>query len=344
MTENKSSEVLKGVPTKRLHTSVDWYFGHYTASVSISSCDIKTILKHLSDGVTVINHSFKFRGCDTDPGNKPWSVNLRYELSNKHLSVTFARVRPPHAPNIEVFEGSATVTFNTLPAKSAKCQLGHSRNFNDICTLPAFEIPSEDFQIFFTVSYGNVCHDELTKPSVFLQGGDSELESAYEKLFLSGKDSDLSFVVGEEKIPAHKAIVVARVPLFDGMMSSGMKEAQTNSIEIKETDADSFKEVLKYIYCGKLPEKLEEQSFEILPLADKYDLKSLRDACIHCMDVCLTKENICDTLITADLFRCDDLKRKCLECLNQWRGSMDTQVLEQLKEKPDLMIELMKTN
>ena len=62
------------------------------------------------------------------------------------------------------------------------------------------------------------------------------------------------------------------------------------------------------------------------------------------MDVCLTKENVCDTLIIADLFRCDDLKEKCLKCLNKWRASIDADVLEKLKEKPDLMIELMKTN
>ncbi len=65
---------------------------------------------------------------------------------------------------------------------------------------------------------------------------------------------------------------------------------------------------------------------------------------IHCMDVCLTKDNVCDTLIIADLYRCDALKKKCLKSLNEWRASLDSKVFEQLQAYPALMVELIKTN
>ena len=121
-----------------------------------------------------------------------------------------------------------------------------------------------------------------------------------------------------------------------------MVETKTNTVDIKDSDAASFKDVLIFIYSGKLPKKLEEKSFQILPLADKYDLQSLKDACIHCMDVGLTEENVCDTLITADLYRCDVLKKKCLMSLNEWRESLDRKVFEQLQAYPALMIDLIK--
>jgi hypothetical protein len=79
-------------------------------------------------------------------------------------------------------------------------------------------------------------------------------------------------------------------------------------------------------------------------LADKYDLQRLKEACVHAMDVCLTKENVIDILIMADLHRCDDLKGKCLKSLGEWKSSLDSQDLKRLlKEFPDLMIDLIKT-
>jgi len=352
MTEKKSSEDvgLKGTPIQTLHTSFNWYVGKYTASVSIKASDIKAV-NNLSNhraqavdaysGQTYIDHLFTFRGSDAD--TECWTAKMRYYRNGKTLAITFSRSSDVY---IEIFEGSATVTFDTLPAVNAKCVVGNATNGSEriVCTLPSFTIPEEDFEVFFTVTYGKICRDKEARPSVYLQDGGSELRSAYEDLFLGGKESDFSFVIGKEKIPAHKAILVTRVPYFDKMLASGMVESQTNSISIKDSDAASFRDVLRYIYCAKLPEKLEEKSFQILPLADKYDLQSLKDACIHCMDVCLTKDNVCDTLIIADLYRCDALKKKCLKSLNEWRASLDSKVFEQLQAYPALMVELIKTN
>ena len=74
------------------------------------------------------------------------------------------------------------------------------------------------------------------------------------------------------------------------MMSSGMKESKTNTIELDvETDVGIFKEVLKYIYCGRLPSTLDENAFKLLPFADQYDLKYLKDACLRHMEKDLSK-------------------------------------------------------
>ena len=92
-----------------------------------------------------------------------------------------------------------------------------------------------------------------------------------------------------------------------------------------------------------MPENLMENAYQILPLAEKYHLQRLKDACVQAMDICLTKENVCDILIAADRFRCDNLKRKCLKSLNEWRMSLDSRALERLRAFPDLMIELIKS-
>ena len=168
----------------------------------------------------------------------------------------------------------------------------------------------------------------------------SQISSTYEDLFLTGIGSDIVFLVGEEKIPAHKAVLSARVPYLGKMMSSGMEEAQTGEIKIKDAEPPVFKQVLRHVYCGKLPEDLKTNALQILPLADKFDLSSLREACIHWMERGLDVSNVIETLTAADLFLCDDLKRKCLERLNEWKASMDAAEFEHLK--PRLLIELIK--
>jgi len=62
------------------------------------------------------------------------------------------------------------------------------------------------------------------------------------------------------------------------------------------------------------------------------------------MEKDLTIENVCDTLITAELYRCADLKRKCLKRLNQWKSSVDKKVFEVLVSYPRLLVELFQIN
>ena len=122
-----------------------------------------------------------------------------------------------------------------------------------------------------------------------------------------------------------------------------MVEAQTKRIVVEDADPDVFKSMLKYIYCGKLPDELDASADKMLPLADKFDLPDLREACLHWLEKGLSKENVCDTLIIADLYRCPDLKKKCLEFLNQWKLSMDEGSMSILLSHPSLLMDLVRT-
>ena len=135
-----------------------------------------------------------------------------------------------------------------------------------------------------------------------------------------------------------------RLTYFATMLASGMVETSSNICRLEDVDAEAFKRLLKYIYCGKLPDDLAETALSLLPLADRFHLPELRDACTHWMEKGLTKENVCDTLITADLYQCADLKKKCLMRLNQWRSSVDKKVFEVLVSYPRLLVELFQIN
>ena len=141
------------------------------------------------------------------------------------------------------------------------------------------------------------------------------LSADYEKLFISQHSSDVAFEISGEVIPAHKLILSARVPVFEAMFSSGMKEAKTGRIRIDDTDAASFKHLLRFIYCGKLPEDFKETVDSLLPIADKYGLQDLKDACEVVLKDLLVRDNVIRTLISARLYCCSNLKKECCKIL-----------------------------
>ena len=64
---------------------------------------------------------------------------------------------------------------------------------------------------------------------------------------------DVTFVVNNERIPAHRIILAARSTYFRTMFSSGMKEAQEgNDIIVQDTSPAAFRAMLLYLYTDEL--------------------------------------------------------------------------------------------
>jgi len=168
------------------------------------------------------------------------------------------------------------------------------------------------------------------------------LSSDMEKLFLSGAGADIYFVLGSQNIPAHRAILMARFPYFESMMKSGMKEASNSEITINDDDFSSFSEMLKFIYCGRIPKNLKEVADKLLPLADKYQLAYLAKVCEGSMLNNISSENVYNTLVLADKHGCSELKKACLKLMNENRDQMEAETLEKLKDYPSLLIDIVK--
>merc|ERR1719259_468586 len=64
---------------------------------------------------------------------------------------------------------------------------------------------------------------------------------------------DVTFVVGSERIHAHRIILAARCLYFRALLFGGLKESQQqNEIVIKGVNSHAFKVLLRYAYTGKL--------------------------------------------------------------------------------------------
>jgi len=170
----------------------------------------------------------------------------------------------------------------------------------------------------------------------------SKLASDMELVFRSGQGSDMNLVVGGQKLQVHKTILMARFPYLAKMMESGMKESHSTEIEIKEDDVAAFSDIIRYVYCDLLPKDLKNDAIKLLPLADKYQLLELKEACEVELEKNLAPSNICQVLIVSDLYKCLSLKKTCLQFLGKWRSQVDSEVLKQLHSFPHLLVELFK--
>jgi len=189
-------------------------------------------------------------------------------------------------------------------------------------------------------SFTCVCHSDnpcLGDACISLK---KSLSTDLQRLYLSASSADVSFYIGQESVPAHQLILSARVPYFERLFASDMKEAVSKTITIEDADVDSFKELLKFIYSGDLPKDIDGSPETYLPLAEKYDLPDLKTCCIQAMALNLTSENAVNSLILADMYRCADLKTECLRQLREKRDLISDESLEPLKKHPELLLEL----
>ncbi|XP_065206808.1 speckle-type POZ protein B-like [Planococcus citri] len=128
------------------------------------------------------------------------------------------------------------------------------------------------------------------------------------------------------------------------MFRNDMEENATNVVKISDIGQDVFEEILRYIYCGKV-KNLEKLVYEILPEANKYDLKQLMVLCEKMLAEQLSKDNAIKILILAHTHDAVWLKTEALEFIKLHARSADVKGSEiwnvLTSFHPDLMAEML---
>lgn len=141
---------------------------------------------------------------------------------------------------------------------------------------------------------------------------DSGLDD-YSKLFENSLFTDATINVKGHSFRVHKAIIAARCSFFYALFNpeSGLKEQKEGIAEINDISVDVFREVLRFIYTGKV-ENITENVADLLIAADKYDLNVLKAICEKKIYEILSKENAMEFLIIADKLKLSLLKKEIL--------------------------------
>lgn len=134
---------------------------------------------------------------------------------------------------------------------------------------------------------------------------------------MSEEHSDVTLVIGNTKIPAHKTILSARSSYFQRLFCGGFAEASQTEI-VLNVPLKSFKLVLGYIYTGRISvfSLNVDQMIEVCGLADQYDFESLKKAISTHLISILSLEN-CDAILDAAcLYSLRELQSKSMEYMD----------------------------
>ena len=155
----------------------------------------------------------------------------------------------------------------------------------------------------------------------------SSIQQHISDLLLSKEGTDVTFIVGDEKIVAHRCVLAARSAVFKAELFGPMKEGTIASvIDVEDMEASVFKAMLGFVYTDSLPkmeigmvgEEGEEAQEELwvqhlLAAADRYDLQRLKSLCEKKLCEHISVSSVTTTLALAERHNCCGLKEICLE-------------------------------
>jgi speckle-type POZ protein len=170
-----------------------------------------------------------------------------------------------------------------------------------------------DVEVFseWTTSLDNVNHEENI-PKIIVPA--CTMLDDMERLLNDNSQSDVKFVVGDQQFYAHKGILSVRSAVFRGMFSNGMREGREGLVNVEDIEPTIFGAALKFIYTGKCDaDLLEDKTLEMLMVADKYDLGTLKHMCEDVMLRKLEIQTAAASLSNADLYHALQLKKHVLE-------------------------------
>lgn len=126
--------------------------------------------------------------------------------------------------------------------------------------------------------------------------------------------SDVTIIVGEAELPAHKLILSANSSVLEAMFSTDMREAQENRVVVEDINEHAMKRFLSFLYTGTYdPTDNTDVLLGLLYAAEKYDVINLKRACELQLSDKLSFENVLKIVDMADTYRSDVLKECCLE-------------------------------
>ena len=128
----------------------------------------------------------------------------------------------------------------------------------------------------------------------------------------SSDDEIVKFIFEETGrwIKAHKWVLTSKLSLFESMFSGGMREGQTNKIEVYDSEYETYYAFLEYLYTGEINKLNSKYLIDLFELADKFCIDDLRDLIEDKLVENLDPLTIKDILDVAHFYKLNTLKHE----------------------------------
>lgn len=136
---------------------------------------------------------------------------------------------------------------------------------------------------------------------------------------MNSEYSDVTFIVDDEKLFAHKNILAMRSAYFRGLLYGGLAEATQREIKLNDVPLEAFKATLIYIYtgCMALCEMKDELILDVLGLAELYSFEALELAISSYLTGKVSEKNCCKIVDSVRLYNLKTLSNVCMEFMDQ---------------------------
>lgn len=210
------------------------------------------------------------------------------------------------------------------------CEVTHSMRQNYVIWRPILETKFRNQRVAGIQCFGDTFAALVTPHSDYIP-----LAKAFSH---DDEFSDVTFLVENEPIRAHRVILARRCKFFQIMFTSDVLESTAEPIPLSGMNRKVFFVLLHYIYTDEIDIDVMNV-FDVFRAADMFGLPKLQDACVELTRQKLTVRTAADFLQLAHAAGCPEIKdiamlfvRKNFPAVSKTSGMKDVSA--------DLMLEL----
>uniref|UniRef100_A0A914QUV3 BTB domain-containing protein n=1 Tax=Panagrolaimus davidi TaxID=227884 RepID=A0A914QUV3_9BILA len=153
------------------------------------------------------------------------------------------------------------------------------------------------------------------------------------QVFWERDDKDFKIIIDKKDIQAHKHILSAQSPVFEGMFNSGMKEARNSKVDIPNYDFEAVEIIVKLCYDLDIPgDLLVKHSIQLYEFVDQYQMDTVRDMIETYLIKKISPSNVCSLAKSSVSIKNSKLYDFCfnflLKCLKETTAVADMDLLD----------------
>mmetsp|Transcript_8703 Transcript_8703/g.14762 ORF Transcript_8703/g.14762 Transcript_8703/m.14762 type:complete len:171 (-) Transcript_8703:72-584(-) len=152
--------------------------------------------------------------------------------------------------------------------------------------------------------------------------------------------SDVTLMAEGKMIYAHQLILASRSTYFEALFSHDFTEREKRVVDFNDSGIsyDQLVYLLSHIYSDNL--KIDSKKlFDLLALADRYDVQSVKKKCDHLLAQHISVDTVCQIFKYANSFNCQRLKETCLLFTEEYHNDVMTSAgFEELDKEEMLQI------
>lgn len=139
------------------------------------------------------------------------------------------------------------------------------------------------------------------------EDGEGSLAGDLTALLDSADGSDVTLVVGEASLAAHRAVLAARSPV----LARQLEDITGDTLQVDGAHQGELRHALRYMYSDRLPDP-QAVTDSLLVLADRYRLCGLKDYCETELTDKISVDNAVSLAVLAAKHSCPSLKMACV--------------------------------